>query len=112
MKLWKWWQKKEEQEKIGATPGALYPKNDLEEEEIKSYKDALDTALKDDRINNIAITAPYGIGKSTILESYFKLRKKNYPPYIQYINRAIREINKYKKKNFFSPNLLNEIDDY
>ena len=52
MKLWKWWQKKEEQEKIGATPGALYPKNDLEEEEIKSYKDSLDTALKDDRINN------------------------------------------------------------
>ena len=112
MKLWKWWQKKEEQEKIGATPGALYPKNDLEEEEIKSYKDSLDTALKDDRINNIAITAPYGIGKSTILESYFRLRKKRYPPYIQKLNRAIRKINKYKKKNFFSPNLLNEIDDY
>ena len=86
MKLWKWWQKKEEQEKIGATPGALYPKNDLEEEEIKSYKDSLDTALKDDRINNIAITAPYGIGKSTILESYFRLRKKRYPPYIQKLN--------------------------
>lgn len=112
MKLWKWWQKKEEQERIGATPGALYPKNDLEEEEIKFYKESLDIALKDDRINNIAITAPYGIGKSTILESYFRSRKKYYPSYIQKLNGAIRKINKYKQNNFFSPNLLNEIDDY
>lgn len=112
MKSWKWCKKKEEQEKNESTPGALYPKNDLGEEEIKSYKDAMDLALKDDRINNIAITAPYGIGKSTILESYFKLRKKSYPSYIQYFNKVIRKINKYKKKNFFSPNLLNEIDDY
>lgn len=114
MKFWIWpkSEEKEEEEKNESTPGALYPKNDLGEEEIQSYKDALDMALKDDRINNIAITAPYGIGKSTILESYFRLRKKSYPSYIQYYNKVIREINRYKKNNFLSPNLLNEIDDY
>lgn len=111
MKLWKW-RKSEKKEKNESTSGALYPKNNLEEEEIKSYKYALDAALKDDRINNIAITAPYGIGKSTILESYFRLRKESYPSYIQYYNKAVRGINRYKKNNFLSPNFLNEIDDY
>lgn len=114
MKFWNWRksEEKEEEEKNESTPGALYPKNDLGEEEIQTYKAALDMALKDDRINNIAITAPYGIGKSTILESYFRLRKKSYPSYIQYYNKIIRKINRYKKNNFLSPNLLNEIDDY
>jgi len=72
----------------------------------------LDTALKDDRINNIAVTAPYGVGKSTILESYFNIRKDSYPWYIKWYNARIRKINALKKQYLMSPKLFNEVEDY
>ena len=104
----------QEEKKIisNSTPGALYPKNDLEEKEIESYKIALDNALKDDRINNIAVTAPYGVGKSTVLESYFNIRKSSYPWYIKWYNARVRQINTLKKQYFMSPKIFNEIEDY
>ena len=103
---------KAEKEALTSTPGALYPKNDLGISEIKAYKELLDAALEDDRINNIAITAPYGVGKSTILESYFNLRRKSYPLHIKVGNWCIKKINALRKKRLFSPNLINEIKDY
>ena len=103
----------EEKNKISnTTPGALYPKNDLNNEEIESYKVALDAALKDDRINNIAVTASYGVGKSTVLESYFNIRKESYPWYIKLYNASVRKVNALKKQYLLSPKLLNEIEDY
>ncbi|NRO20428.1 YobI family P-loop NTPase [Lactobacillus helveticus] len=44
----------------------------------QKYVDALDWALSDERIKNIAITGPYGAGKSSIIASYLKKR-----PYIK-----------------------------
>lgn len=43
--------------------------------------DALDYALDSDNVNNIAITGPYGAGKSSVIKTYFKLRllKKKWP---------------------------------
>lgn len=105
-------QEQPEKEDFSTTPGALYPKNDLNSSEIESYKELLDIALEDNRINNIAVTAPYGVGKSTVLESYFKLRRNYYPWYVRSVNWGIKHINKCKKKILFSPNLLNEIKDY
>lgn len=95
-----------------STPGALYPKNDLKIEDIETYKKLLDVALEDERINNIAVTAPYGVGKSTVLESYFNLRKQSYPWHIKIINWTIKKINKLNKAIFFSPNIINEINDF
>lgn len=104
----------QEEKKIvnDSTPGALYPKNNLDDKEIESYKLTLNTALMDDRINNIAVTAPYGVGKSSVLESYFNIRKGSYPWYIKFYNTTVRKINVLKKKFFMSPKLINEIEDY
>ncbi|HEM8292350.1 TPA: hypothetical protein U2M59_001607 [Providencia stuartii] len=39
---------------------------------VKSYFDALDFAFKKHDVKNIAITGPYGAGKSTVILSYLK----------------------------------------
>lgn len=40
------------------------------EQENKSFKDALDFAIQDDEIKNIAITGNYGSGKSSLVDTY------------------------------------------
>lgn len=52
----------------------LTPKTDLEE---SVYFGAIDFALKDESVRNIAITGPYGAGKSSIIHSYLQKRKQN-----------------------------------
>ena len=44
--------------------------------EYKEYYNALDFALKDKSIRNIAITGPYGAGKSSVIDSYFNNHKE------------------------------------
>ena len=43
-------------------------------EEYKSYYEALDYAFDNNNIKNIAITGIYGAGKSTVWQSYVKKR--------------------------------------
>ena len=43
--------------------------------EESEYFSALDWALQNKRISNIALSAPYGAGKSSVIESYIKARK-------------------------------------
>lgn len=50
---------------------------DTKDKKIKVYHDALDFALVEDSIHNIAITGFYGSGKSTVIDSYFKDKCKN-----------------------------------
>lgn len=68
--------------------GALYPYDDLGEDELKATWDRLNKILDDKRATNIAISAPYDTGKSSFLLSYFtqkyeeKLKQKSqYFPY-------------------------------
>lgn len=68
--------------------GALYPYDDLGEDELKPTWDRLNKILDDKRATNIAISAPYDTGKSSFLLSYFtqkyeeKLKQKSqYFPY-------------------------------
>lgn len=51
--------------------GKLYPK-ELKTEEMEPYKNQLDQIVVDKKIKNVAITGPYGIGKSSVLETYFQ----------------------------------------
>lgn len=98
---------------ITQTLGALYPNKRIKiDASMKVYMDELDTILQDSRITNIAVSAPYGIGKSSVLESFFENRKYKYPLYIRICNSWIRFINKFKQKYFFSAQLISEIDDY
>lgn len=52
----------------------LTPKSDLEEN--KAYINSLDWALSKGDIHNIAVTGPYGAGKSSILKTFEEHRKK------------------------------------
>ena len=51
----------------------LTPKTDLEE---SVYFGAIDFALKDKSVHNLAISGPYGAGKSSVIHSYIKDCKK------------------------------------
>ena len=53
---------------------SLAPKKDKISE---VYMNALDFAFKDPSIYNIAVTGPYGSGKSSVLESYFAQREEH-----------------------------------
>ena len=52
---------------------ALTPADDIENGQ--EYMTALDWALKQPNIHNIAISGPYGSGKSSVIESYLKKRQ-------------------------------------
>lgn len=78
----------------------------------KVYSEKLDELIEDPNTNNIAVTAPYDSGKTTMLKSYFKNKENNYKWYIQWTNKLIDGINKIKKIVFFQPNLLANVKDY
>lgn len=53
--------------------GKLYPKK-LSLGEMEPYNNQLNQIVVDKKIKNVAITGPYGIGKSSVLETYFQKR--------------------------------------
>lgn len=56
----------------------LSPKSDLDSEEYNVYDDCLDLAIKNKDVNNMAVTGDFGIGKSSILKTYSKRKKKKF----------------------------------
>lgn len=50
----------------------LTPYDEMDEGEAGKYFEALDWALANDKVSNIAVTGTYGSGKSSILKSYEK----------------------------------------
>ena len=99
--------------KVDLKPAALYPKPELvNHEEMRHTIDRINEALDDERAHNIAITAPYDSGKTSILEYIFSEREKKYPCIIKCKNGCVNKINEYKIKHFLSPKLLFKIKDY
>ncbi len=49
----------------------------VDDADIDSYMEALRFALESERINNIALTGPYGSGKSSIIRTFFKSHRYN-----------------------------------
>ena len=52
----------------------------------KVYSEKLDELIDDPDVKNIAVTAPYDSGKTTILKSYFKKRESKFRWYIRVLN--------------------------
>lgn len=99
--------------KIDLKPAALYPKPELVNyEEMHHTIGRINEALDDERAHNIAITAPYDSGKTSILEYIFSERENKYPRIIRCKNWCVNKINGYKIKHFLSPKLLFKIKDY
>lgn len=68
-KSFKEWFSKEKMEVTDE--GKLYPKK-LSSKEMEPYNDQLNQIVVDKKVKNVAITGPYGIGKSSVLETYFQ----------------------------------------
>lgn len=82
----------------------LAPTDNLSNDQ--KYVETLDWALNDERIKNIAITGPYGAGKSSIIASYLKKR-----PYIKKRSLNISLANFSKKKNDIVENETKKFDE-
>jgi hypothetical protein len=68
----------------------LTPKEELESN--KAYIESLDWAISNDNVLNIALSGPYGSGKSSILKTYKENR-----PYLNYLNISLATFHSYKE---------------
>ena len=66
-------------------------------ENCETYFEAITQALKNPKIKNIALTGPYGSGKSSIIKSFEKENKDNY----RFLNISLAS---FKEKNGYIPN--------
>lgn len=69
--------KKEFDKPVNIKFSSLAPLYDIDDVKCKTYYKALDYALKEENIHNIAITGTYGAGKSTVINSYFHDKCRN-----------------------------------
>ncbi len=69
--------KKEPIKKASTNFSSLSPLTDIKDTKSATYFNALDYALSDSNIHNIAITGTYGAGKSSVIDSYFKNLNKD-----------------------------------
>ncbi|WP_407436585.1 hypothetical protein [Treponema sp.] len=79
----------------------LAPKTNISEEESKSFSEALNYALENEEIHNIAITGSYGSGKSSLISSYIK-RQENFDKKFLQISLASFTLEKNAEKNIDS----------
>lgn len=75
---------------------SLLPQNDVD---LHNYDDALNYAMNHDEIRNIALSGSYGSGKSSIINSYEKLRTEK-----KFLHISLADFNKDKA----SPNTKDE----
>lgn len=81
----------------------LAPKTNISEEESKSFSEALNYALGNEEIHNIAITGSYGSGKSSLISSYIK-RQENFDKKFLQISLASFTLEKNAEKNISKNN--------
>lgn len=88
----------------------LAPKTNISEEESKSFSEALNYALGNEEIHNIAITGSYGSGKSSLISSYIK-RQENFDKKFLQISLASFTLEKSAEKNISSINIDSNKDN-
>lgn len=70
------WRKKTDSDESESRFHPLTPIDNIEDNKI--YQDALEFALQQDAVKNIAVTGPYGSGKSSVIQSFFKNSPNKY----------------------------------
>ena len=70
------WRKKRDSDESESRFHPLTPIDNIEDNKI--YQDALEFALQQDAVKNIAVTGPYGSGKSSVIQSFFKNSPNKY----------------------------------
>lgn len=80
----------------------LTPESNVSFDILSTYKEVIDESLENNKIKNIAISGSYGSGKSSILESYKKIKKDTKFLHISLIH--FENLNKNKKEK--NKNLL------
>lgn len=74
---------------------SLAPIDNVENAEV--YFQALIWAIKQEKVNNIAITGPYGSGKSSIIETFLKKEKGKVKKEIKSINISLANFSRKKE---------------
>lgn len=70
------WRRKTDSDEFESRFHPLTPIDNIEDNKI--YQDALEFALQQDAVKNIAVTGPYGSGKSSVIQSFFKNSPNKY----------------------------------
>lgn len=70
------WRRKTNSDEFELRFHPLTPIDNIEDNKI--YQDALEFALQQDAVKNIAVTGPYGSGKSSVIQSFFKNSPNKY----------------------------------
>ena len=77
-KIIEWCKKSEKQDTqsdaTSITYRTLTPTDDAKD--CEAYMNALSWALKQDKIHNIAVSGPYGSGKSSVIRTFFSTRSE------------------------------------
>ncbi len=76
----------------------LTPKDNLSNEEFEIYEIALENAINNKNVRNIAITGSYGAGKTSVLDTFFKKEENNISD-LKFPFKKMRKQNKLKYKN-------------
>lgn len=82
---------------------------DHQEENTNYYHSILENALTNHSIRNIAIAAPYGAGKSTIIDSFFKNKKAIYVSLGTFDDEQIRKITQEHERQKVEKNILQQL---
>ena len=70
------WRRKTDSDESESRFHPLTPIDNSEDHKI--YQDALEFSLQQDAVKNIAVTGPYGSGKSSVIQSFFKNSPNKY----------------------------------
>lgn len=70
------WRRKTDSDEFESRFHPLTPIDNIEDNKI--YQHALEFALQQDAVKNIAVTGPYGSGKSSVIQSFFKNSTNKY----------------------------------
>lgn len=85
----------------------MAPQSDIENADV--YFDALSWALKNKKIKNVALTGPYGSGKSSVIKSYLKMHPRIKSLNISLATFDVNDENDYDYETLIEKGILKQL---